>query len=235
MEAQRPSAVVLLAGLRRRWLGLAPSAVFALSLAAPPPAHGWSFSDVTAAAGLSYTHAYTPGGPFGDLSIIAGGVAAGDFDRDGFVDLFVVLGSAGPARLYRNRGDGTFVDVAPTAGVAIGPGNHSSATFADVDGDGWLDLLALGTEGVTPRLFLNQRDGTFDEATGTAGIVPTKPNTFSASFGDYDRDGDLDLFISQWSGVFTTPVPSGFLWRNDGAGAFTDVSQAAGIPIFNSR
>src|SRR5262249_4629778 len=154
---------------------------------------------------------------YGEPGIVAGGVAAGDYDRDGYVDLFVVRGDAGAAKLFHNSGDGTFVDVAPTAGVAIGPATYSSATFADVDGDGWLDLLVLGIHGIAPRLFANQGDGTFSEVTASAGISPPGPHTFSASFGDYDRDGDLDLFISQWSSTFPAPGSTGHLWRNDGA------------------
>jgi enediyne biosynthesis protein E4 len=207
----------------------------ALLMSFAPCAGAWQFADVTSSAGLSYTHGYANEAQYGEAGIVAGGVAAGDYDRDGYVDLFLIRGDAGPAMLFRNQGDGTFADTAAAAGVAVGPGTHSSATFADVNGDGWLDLLVLGFSGIAPRLFENQRDGTFLEVTATAGILPSGPHTFSATFGDYDKDGDLDLFVSQWASTIPLAASPGSLWRNDGAAGFTDVSVAAGIPVFYSR
>jgi len=204
----------------------------ALLLVTAVRAHALSFTDVTAAAGLATTHGYAHEAAWGEPGIIAGGVAAGDYDGDGFVDLFVVRGQHGAAQLFRNTGHGTFADVAATAGITVGPGLHSSATFADVDGDGWLDLLVLGFESTWPILWHNEGDGTFSDVTAGSGLTLPGEHTFSASFGDYDRDGDLDLFVSLWSSDLPASGPHGHLWRNDGTGHFTDVSDTAGVPIF---
>lgn len=198
-------------------------------------AHALSFTDVTESAGLATTHGYSYAGLYLEPGVVAGGVAAADYDKDGFVDLFLVRGDAGPAQLFRNQGDGTFSDVAESAGVAVGPGRYSSATFADVDGDGWRDLLVVGFDGMQPVLLRNQGNGTFVDVTSASGLQLPGLHSFSASFGDYDRDGDLDLFVSRWSSRFSTHGSGGHLWRNDGSGSFTDVSLAAGIPLFTTR
>ncbi|MFN8603518.1 MAG: CRTAC1 family protein [Candidatus Binatia bacterium] len=205
-------------------------------LAAPAAADALTFTDVTDSAGLATTHGYATAGMYLEPGIVAGGVAAADYDRDGYPDLFVVRGDLGPAHLFRNRGDGTFTDVAEQAGVAVGPGRYSSATFGDVDGDGWRDLIVVGFDGTQPVLLRNRGDGTFEDITAGSGLLLPQLHSFSASFGDYDRDGDLDLFVSRWSSRFLNSHASGGqLWRNDGSGGFTDVSLAAGIPILATR
>ena len=218
----------------RRSRALAACLLPALLLATTVRAHALSFTDVTATAGLVTSHGYATEGAWGEPGIIAGGVAAGDYDRDGFVDLFFVRGQLGSARLFRNQGDGTFADATAGAGITVGPGLHSSATFADVDGDGWLDLLVLGFEGTWPTLWRNAGDGTFVDATAGAGLGLPGEHQFSASFGDPDRDGDLDLFVSLWTSDLPSSGPHGHYWKNDGTGHFTDVSDTAGIPIFAS-
>lgn len=197
-------------------------------------AHALSFTDVTAAAGLATTHGYATEGAWGEPGVIAGGVAAGDYDRDGFVDLFVIRGQLGASQLFRNAGNGTFTDATVASGIAAGPGLHSSATFADVDGDGRLDLLVVGFESTPPMLWHNAGDGTFVNATVGSGLTLPGEHAFSATFGDYDRDGDLDLFFSLWTSDLPASGPNGHLWRNDGSGHFTDVSDLAGVPIFAS-
>jgi hypothetical protein len=219
-----------------RFLALTLGLALAVLLVSATAARALTFTDVTEAAGLGTSHGYSYAGIYLEPGIVAGGVAAGDYDKDGFADLYLVRGDHGPAQLFRNLGDGTFVDVAAQAGVALAPGRYSSATFADVDGDGWRDLIVVGFDGTQPVLFRNRGDTTFDDVTAGSGLLLPELHSFSASFGDYDRDGDLDLFVSRWSSRFASRhMSGGHLWRNDGTGAFTDVSLAAGIPILATR
>jgi len=200
----------------------------------PARATAVTFTDVTTTAGVYYQHGIFAGGAAGEPERISGGVAAGDYDRDGWIDLYVVRGDVAPNLLFRNRGDGTFEEVSVAAGVQLPLGLGAGPTFADVDGDGWLDLLVLGVEGTPPALFRNGRDGTFANATATSGLA-LPGHSFSAAFGDYDHDGDLDLAIGRWGNRSLAPEAPGSLWRNDGTGHFVDVSQAAAVPLFFSR
>jgi hypothetical protein len=186
----------------------------------------WTFTNIVNSAGVNYTHGYI-GGLTNDARYFSGGVAAGDYDRDGYFDLFVVGGTLGPTKLFRNKGNGTFQDLAATAGVSFQT-KASAPVFADYDGDGWLDLFVGGIEEAEPKLYRNLGNGTFQNVTATCGIVYTG-NTFSSNFGDYDRDGDLDLLMCHWGEAQYT---YGHLWRNNGNGTFTEVDQAAGFETF---
>ena len=155
---------------------------------------------------------------------IAAGVAAGDYDNDGWIDLFMVLGDASPHLLLRNNGDGTFEDVSAAAGVSISGAAGCGPLFADLNGDGWLDLLIGGIESTFPVLFLNQGDGTFEDVTPTCGI-DTRDDTYSACAGDYDRDGDLDLLLAHWNGDYAA---CSRLWQNQGDATFVCVDSVAG-------
>ncbi|MEM6455607.1 MAG: VCBS repeat-containing protein, partial [Acidobacteriota bacterium] len=152
------------------------------------------FDNVTRAAGLVHTHAMA-GVPRGEPELIHGGLAAGDADGDGWTDLVMVRGTAGPLLLYRNQGDGTFVDVADAAGVALDDWRIVAPAFADVDGDEDLDLLLGGIRGAEPRLLRNRGDGIFDEVDGAGGLLSSR-DTWSFAVGDDDGDGDLDLFLA---------------------------------------
>lgn len=192
-----------------------------------------SFTDATAASGITATHGYTiVPSVFPENANSAGGVGAGDYDRDGLVDLCVVRGEHGAPVLYRNIGNLAFADASGGAGeylASLTTGLYSSATFADVDGDGWLDLLLLGIRGTPPKLLRNAAGGGFTPIEDSGLSLPV--NNMSAAFGDIDRDGDLDLFVTHWFSELL--APAGYLWRNDGSGHFVDVSQAAGLPIFS--
>ncbi|MEE8586457.1 MAG: VCBS repeat-containing protein, partial [Acidobacteriota bacterium] len=189
------------------------------------------FEDVSRQAGFNYGHGYSDGLTT-DARKAIGGVAVGDFDQDGFLDLYIVRGDSGPNLLFRNRGDGSFEEVGQSAGLDLRDALGSGPTFADWDGDGWADLFIGGIEQTRPRLFRNRGDGTFQEVTEECG-VSVEVDTFSAAFGDYDRDGDLDLFLTHWMGGRTEPAQVNHLWRNNGDGTFTAVQdEAAGLAIF---
>ncbi len=189
------------------------------------------FVEATLLAGFDYTHADV-NGVNSEAIVIACGVAAGDFDGDGHIDVYVIGGSAGKNLLYRNRGDGTFEEVGEQAGVAIAGIHGAGPSFCDYDGDGDLDLFVGAVGGESPVLFRNDGDGTFSDVTAASGVVITRENTFSAAWGDYDGDGDLDLFLAHWRQFFPGVDLEGadeYLWRNNGDGTFTDVSGPAGL------
>ncbi len=186
-----------------------------------------AFVDVSALAGANLTHGYTDDGPALEADQPAAGVAAGDYDRDGWPDLYVTRGTLAPNSLLHNNHDGTFTDVAAGAGVAV-QDHGTGPLFADVDGDGWVDLLVLGVQGAGVRLFHNNQDGTFAEVTASSGLDVVSRDSFSASMGDYDRDGDLDLFVTHWA-TFGRGGSTQQLWKNDGHGHFSDVSRTSQV------
>ena len=141
----------------------------------------------------------------------------GDYDNDGDVDLYLVNGAGKPPNiLYRNNGDGTFTDVTKEAGVRNFR-DGKIGVFWDYNNDGRLDIYATNwmEAGAAPVLFKNNGDGTFTNVSGEVGAA-LPPGAESAAVGDYDNDGDLDLF---------TPHP----YRNNGDGTFTDVSKESGV------
>jgi len=198
------------------------------------------FKDVTAAAGV------------GDRGW-GYGVTVGDYDNDGDPDLFVT--NQGANVLYRNNGDGSFSDVTPEAGVGPSPWS-TSAAFVDIDNDGDLDLYvanymesditkiprrndAMAVQGSCsyhgiqvfcgPRgrraeqdqLFRNDGDGTFSDITQSSGLALAIPRyALGVVSGDYDNDGDPDLYVANDS-------VTNSLWRNNGDGTFTDVGVAS--------
>ncbi len=201
---------------------LIASCILAQTLTAGEPV----FTDVTAQAGLNVEHGYIAGENINEIKMMAGGVAVGDYDGDGLPDLYMIRGDIGANLLFRNMGDGTFVDMAVQAGVAITGERGCGPAFFDFDGDGWQDLYVGGVENTPPRLYRNLGNGAFENVSEKAGLNVTG-NTFSASYGDYDRDGDLDLFMTHWIGY--PEIQGAHLWRNNGDGTFTDVDGPAGI------
>ena len=126
------------------------------------------------------------------------GVAAGDYDGDGLVDVYLVSEES-TSRLYHNLGDMRFEDVTEKSGLAntTGPGGFSvGAYFADIDNDGDLDLFITNWK-VPNRLYRNDGDGTFTDITEESGVGYAGGST-TATFADYDRDGDLDFFLATY-------------------------------------
>jgi hypothetical protein len=183
-----------------------------------------TFTDVTAQAGL--------------LTPITSQVAAwGDYDNDGHLDLFLG-GELERSRLYRNKGDGTFEDVAERAGVTNEGLRCKGACWGDFDGDGYLDLLVSNFTG-PPRLYHNNRDGTFTEVSDRMGIRLPARYGFSCWFFDYDNDGWPDIFIAGFDRSLNNVVQSHLglpnegtscrLYRNLEGKGFEDVTQAVGL------
>jgi enediyne biosynthesis protein E4 len=187
-------------------------------------ANEWQFTDVTESAGFNYIHGYEPlaSGISRDRQIMAGGVAAGDYDNDGWVDLYISQGSIGANLLFRNLGNGNFSEVGQEANVDLSGAQNSGAVFADFDGDGWLDILVTGINVTQLTLFHNQGDGSFVDVTSESGITGIT-QSMGAAFADYDKDGDLDIWISHW----TANRQDKYLWQNNGDGTFSDVSSNA--------
>lgn len=196
-----------------------------------------TFTDVSKGSGLDHTG-------------WGMGVCVGDYNNDGYDDLYVTY--YGGNVLYRNNGNGTFTDVTDQAGVR-GHGWGMGCAFGDLTNDGYLDLYVvnyldvdinhLGAPGSAPNctyrgiatfcgprglpggrdiLFHNNRDGTFTDVTERAGIDPNHYAGLGVVMGDYNRDGKLDIYVANDS------TPSS-LYRNNGDGTFTDVAPMAGV------
>ena len=193
------------------------------------------FTDVTAEAGLTCDHGYIAGEPTTPPLRISGGVAVGDYDNDGWPDLYTVSGDIGPNILFHNNQDGTFT-IATPAELELTDHIDAAPAFGDIDGDGFLDLFVGAADGDTPKVFRSLGDGNFEDITAITGISSTR-NTFSTTFGDYNGDGLIDIVSAHWD-VGGTPCPApactGHLWKSNGDLTFTDDDVAAGITGYES-
>ncbi|MFT5089511.1 MAG: hypothetical protein ACI8PG_003881, partial [Planctomycetota bacterium] len=165
-----------------------------------------SFTDVATAAGVNNS---------GDSE----GVAWGDYNNDGWPDLYIAY-NTGANVLHENNGDGTFTDVTSTA--TVGAGNQSvGPAWGDYDNDGDLDLHVVYNSSTADPLYTNNGDGTFTDNHVAAGVTNTN-SAVSSVWGDYDNDGDLDLHINV-SGA------ANMLLSNDGDATFTSVAATEGV------
>lgn len=195
--------------------------------------HDGTFTDVTHKAGL-------------DVEMFGLGVAVGDFDNDGFDDLF--LTALGQSRLFRNNGNGTFTDVTQKAGLRGVSEFSTSAAWADYDRDGKLDLVVgnyvqwtqaadlyctldgksksyctpESYKGTSVRLWHNRGDGTFEDATQKSGLGDPTSKTLGVAVLDYDQDDWPDL-------LFADDTQPNKLYRNNGNGTFSEHGVIAGI------
>jgi Flp pilus assembly protein TadD/peroxiredoxin len=174
------------------------------------------------------------------------GVAAGDFDNDGFDDLYISQPAGLPNRLYRNRDNGTFEDVTEAAGVGVLDAT-ACAIFADFENRGLQDLLVVTATG--PLLFVNQGNGKFACNRHAFRFANQPTATFThAAVADYDGDGRLDVYFCLYSYYFGLeqyhyPVPyfdarngpPNFLFHNQGNGSFEDRTQSVGLNVDNDR
>jgi enediyne biosynthesis protein E4 len=224
--------------------------IFGLSAQAPPP-KVIEFSNVTAAAGIKFSHFKGNNGISINREEFGPGICAADFDGDGWEDIYFVNGRDLYNRgisvrnaLYRNNGDGTFTDVTEKAGLP-GTGYGLGCVWGDYDNDGYPDLFV--TQFGRNVLYHNNRNGTFTDVTDVAGVAGTESGEFhsGATFFDYDRDGRLDLYVGSYvnldrrycnlGGVLSSCPPSVYrgspdaLYHNNGDGTFTNVSVKAKI------
>ena len=226
--------------------------------ASVPPANadtGVQFVDVTQEAGISWKHTDGRSGQKYFMETLGSGAAFFDYDADGDPDLYFVNGAPLPGYvaqevptncLYRNNGDGTFTDVTEESGVGDTGYGHGCAV-GDYNNDGQLDLYV--TNYAANRLYRNNGDGTFTDVAEIAGVTEPRWSS-SCAFADYDRDGNLDLYVvnyivfdideNPWCGLKEKgiraycepdnfPAQSDTLFRNNGDGTFTDVTESAGI------
>ena len=177
---------------------------------------------------------------------MGGGVATGDINNDGLLDLFFT-GNQVPNKLYLNKGNLQFQDISVKAGVVGDERWYTGVTMADVNGDGYLDIYCSVGGKFSPKenqLYINNTDGTFTEKAAEYGVADTG-NSVQATFLDYDKDGDIDMYVANYPPTnFKSPTfyysfkmknpkasESDHLYRNDGD-KFIDVTQEAGLTNF---
>ena len=219
------------------------------------------FEEIAERSGLTFVSNSSPTPNKNQPETMVAGVALFDYDNDGYPDVYLVNGAAIPSlakespkywnRLYHNNRDGTFTDVTAKAGVA-GEGYGMGVAIGDYNNDGWPDIYVVNTG--KNQLFRNNGNGTFTDVTDKAGVGGgvldgKKMWSVSAAWVDYNNDGLLDLFVSnycKWEvnhdpvcgpkpGLRTYCHPNSYanlpntLYRNNGDGTFTDVSAETGI------
>jgi enediyne biosynthesis protein E4 len=242
----------------------AAAALFVASGGAPGPI---AFEEIASQAGLRFVTDSSPTPNKNQPETMVGGVALFDYDNDGYLDVYLVNGAAIPSlqkesakfwnRLYRNNRNGTFSDVTEKAGVR-GEGYGMGVAIGDYDNDGWPDIFLANV--TRNQLLRNNHDGTFADVTAKAGVGGAaldgkKMWSISAGWFDYDNDGRLDLFVSNYckwevnKDPFCGPNPQtraychpknypalpNTLYRNNGDGTFTDVSAQMGVDKFYGK
>lgn len=188
----------------------------------------WVFTEITSSAGFVSTPARCWGASFGD------------YDRDGFLDLYVCTYIPVPEEysyskinhLYHNNGDGTFTDVTLFAGVGNGMEASFQSVWQDVDLDGWPDLYVINDLAGANALYRNNRDGTFTDIAVQANLAEAPEHCMSISFSDFDLDGDQDLFMTNTGSFFDVNNAHFMLEVNNGDGTFTESSAQYDLELY---
>jgi hypothetical protein len=223
---------------RASCLGFTLFLVLAALAAAPARGQGSGFTDVTAAAGVTFSF----GGVLGTPQMqFQGGGTEGDFNNDGWPDLFIVGGGGKRDKLFINDGNGTFTDMATPAGLTtLYRGGGANAADYDKDGDLDIYVSSFGDMPNSPingkhKLWRNNGNLTFTNVAVSAGVnsTGTIPDGYGAAWGDYDLDGDLDLWVGGWWLDGTGFTPNNRLFKNNlaetGTADFTDVTATLGL------
>src|SRR5688500_15965260 len=222
------------------------------------------FTEVTAAVGFPERPPIYPDGRFATPEITPGGCALLDYNNDGRLDILVIchpppmphaqmIRATAPNRLFRQEADGKFVEVDGAAGLG-GSGFHHGVAVGDVNNDGFVDVY-VSNYGSPDQFFLNNGNATFSDTTARAGFSPMTPQqaeknwASTAAFFDYDRDGNLDLFVTHFAtfdpnktcllsdarhdkdycGPHEFPGQLASLYKGNGDGTSQDVTREAGI------
>lgn len=164
------------------------------------------------------------------------GISFSDYDRDGYLDFYVTcyeqLGDESDFsklnHLYHNNGDGTFTNVTIEAGVGDGIRLSFQGVWFDYDMDGWPDLFVINDRVFENSLYRNNGDGTFTDVSEEAGIQLGGQDPMTATVGDFDNDGDLDVFMTNTD----SPFKRGQLLVNNGDGTFSQMAEEYGVDIY---
>jgi len=273
MLAHCSSARVLLRKVAVLWFGLLLLVLSNTGLSQPrvkpkitgqTPSQGkaskWpELVDIIKSTGIHFEHLSSPEQKY-IVESMSGGVALIDYDRDGWTDIYftnaqsvemALVGKKARSALFHNNHDGTFTDVAGSAGVGY-PCWAMGAAVGDYNNDGWPDLIVTCFGGVV--LYRNNGDGTFTDVTKQAGLGSDMLWATGAAFGDYDGDGFVDLFVAHYVDFHLDDLPAfgsrktckyhdidvqcgprglkgspDYLYHNNGDGTFTEVSKQAGV------
>jgi len=155
------------------------------------------------------------------------GISAGDYDGDGFLDLYITQSTNQPNLLFKNNGNFTFTNVSAVTGVSNGLQNSTGSSWADYNNDGWLDLYVNNYSQLN-ALYRNNGGNNFSNLGPALGVTGGAALSFQTVWTDIDRDGDVDLYLSNDRGHLTWPPNA--IWRNDD-GIFTDISVGSGADV----
>lgn len=193
------------------------------------------FNDISSQTQMDFQYGYKNAGTEAEVQKMCGGIAVGDIDNDGLADVFIVRGDIGSHILYKNMGNNRFEDITDSVGLTVDGHLGCGPAIADIDGDYDLDIFVGGIEGDRSYLWQNQLsdDGAlgFTDITQSSGLADISArNTISASLGDYNNDGLLDLFLTHWG--TSREVAKQHLWRNIGNAQFENATEDSGIGEF---